>query len=52
MENKQIDDYFGPFATSLRNLMQCHPVTQEAVTPADLAEVLATSTQTISFYVN
>lgn len=52
MENKQIDDYFGPFATSLRNLMQCHPVTKEAVTPADLAEVLATSTQTISFYVN
>ena len=52
MENKQIDDYFGPFATSLRKLMECHPVTKQVVTPAELAEVLATSTQTISFYVN
>lgn len=52
MDNKQIDDYFGPFATSLRKLMECHPVTKKVVTPAELAEVLATSTQTISFYIN
>ena len=29
-----------------------YPVTKEVVTPAELAEVLATSTQTISFYIN
>ena len=29
-----------------------HPVTKEVVTPSELAEVLATSTQTISFYIN
>lgn len=52
MENKQTDDYFGPFATSLRKLMERHPVTGEPVTPADLAKVLEASTQTVSFYLN
>lgn len=52
MENKQTDDYFGPFATSLRTLMECNPATGKQVTPAELAELLGTSTQTISYYIN
>ena len=52
MENKQTDDYFGSFATSLRTLMECNPATGKAVAPAELAELLGTSTQTISYYIN
>lgn len=52
MENQQMGDYFGPFATTLRKLMDENPRTNEKTSPAKLAEILGTSTQTVSYYVN
>jgi transcriptional regulator with XRE-family HTH domain len=52
MENQQMGDYFGPFATTLRKLMDENPRTNEKTSPAELAEILGTSTQTVSYYVN
>lgn len=52
MENKQTDPYFDPFPTSLRKLMEKSPATGNPVTPNELAKVLGTSTQTISYYIN
>ena len=52
MSNKLNDDFFGPFATSLRTLMEKHPVTGAVTTPNILAQELGTSVQTISYYVN
>lgn len=53
MENKQsIDGYFDPFPTSLRELMAHHPKDGSVTSPGTLAEILGTSTQTISYYIN
>lgn len=52
MTNKLNDDYFGPFSTSLRTLMEKHPVTGAVTTPNMLAQELGTSVQTVSYYVN
>ena len=52
MGNKQEVDHNEIFAASLRKLMECHPDTGKEVSPSDLAQVLGTSTQTISYYVN
>lgn len=52
MENQQMGDYFGPFATTLRKLMDENPRTNKKTSPAELAEILGTSTQTVSYYVN
>ncbi len=41
-----------PFARSLRELMAHHPKDGRVTTPAELAEELGTSAQTISYYVN
>ena len=53
MGNKQsIDGYFDPFPTSLRELMAHHPKDGSVTSPGTLAEILGTSTQTISYYIN
>ena len=53
MENKQsIDGYFDPFPTSLRELMAHNPTDGSVTSPGTLAEILGTSTQTISYYIN
>ena len=53
MENKQnIDGYFDTFPTSLRELMANHPINGSVTSPGTLAEILGTSTQTISYYIN
>ncbi len=53
MENKHsIDGYFDPFPTSLRELMAHHPINGSVTSPGTLAEILGTSTQTISYYIN
>jgi len=53
MENKQsIDGYFDSFPTSLRELMAHHPINGSVTSPGTLAEILGTSTQTISYYIN
>ena len=52
MADKQNDPYFAPFPTSLRKLMEKSPATGEPVTPSQLAELLGTSAQTISYYIN
>lgn len=52
MDNKQTDPYFDPFPTSLRKLMEKNPSTGKPVSPNELAAVLGTSAQTISYYIN
>ncbi|MBR5338081.1 MAG: helix-turn-helix transcriptional regulator [Lachnospiraceae bacterium] len=52
MANKQNDPYFDPFPTSLRKLMEKNPATGNPVTPNELAEVLGTTAQAISYYIN
>ncbi len=52
MDDKQLGDFFGPFATSIRELMLTHPKTGKKTSPSTLASVLGTSTQTISYYIN